>query len=75
MPYCSECGGEVSEEDNYCAKCGASLKEQPKGRLQCISTDCDFRTDSLEELAEHGAKKHNEEAQKLKGYLISALGS
>jgi len=30
LPYCSNCGKEVKEEDSFCPNCGHSLKEDVK---------------------------------------------
>jgi len=44
MPYCPECGKEVTDDTDFCPHCGAKLREtevtyrRPRGELPVVCT-------------------------------------
>ncbi|MBN2335571.1 zinc-ribbon domain-containing protein [Candidatus Bathyarchaeota archaeon] len=64
MPYCPNCGKEISEDDEFCSKCRQPLKGQPIRRVR--------RRDEKDEKNERDEKDEKHEDQQ-SGAIVGGL--
>ncbi len=77
MPYCRECGAEVSKDDVYCPSCGAALgKKVTERHDQGEKDEKDEKMEKREKEEEkHEKGEHDRSGPIVGGMIIILLGS